>query len=195
MTRESDYYEAVTRKIFHNLREHLGIYGVSKEKTKHIGNSTNWTVDASCYKNEDDTLVIIECRRKTTSKINQEEAGGFAFRVGDIGAGSAYMVTPIGFQNGAKKVATAHKIGMAILNVDATDTEYILNVANQLFRGLHVREKGLGSESLSVSREVHVSETGSSFESIGVFRACGKCAQALVRAEDGETFICPNCLN
>jgi len=111
MTKECDYYETVTRKIFHNLRESLGIYGVSEDKTKHIGNSsTNWTLDASCYPSEDGILVIIECRRKTTSKVTQEQVGGLAFRVGDIGASSAFMVTPIGFQMGAKKVATAKKL-------------------------------------------------------------------------------------
>ena len=176
MTRESDYYEWVTRRIFHDLREYLGIDRMSSDRTKHVGTSgAEWTVDASCYRIEDDTLVILECRRKTNSKVEQEEVGGLAYRFMDIGADMAYMVTPIGFQKGAQKVANANKINMVTLNADATDTEYILAVADQLFRGLRVSEYGVGTDS------------------VNVYRSCDQCGQELVPIGDGQTFVCITC--
>jgi hypothetical protein len=55
---------------------------------------------------------------------------------GDQGAAGGLMVTPVGYQEGAAKVANARKIGMATLNANATDREYVLRIANQLFVGV-----------------------------------------------------------
>ena len=52
---------------------------------------------------EDGEIVIIECRRLTTSRINQEDMGGIAYRIGHVGAAGGIVVTPIGVQEGARK--------------------------------------------------------------------------------------------
>lgn len=175
MSKECKYYELVTKKILENLRHHLGFDNVCG-KEKYQGKSgTDWEIDASCYRKDTDTLVLVECRRKTTRRIPQEEMAGFAFRIGDIGAAEGLMVTPIGYQEGAKKVAEAAKIGMATLNPDATESEYILTIAGHLFRGLVATDYGTGTDSASV------------------YRTCDVCSSELITPNNGQTFFCPIC--
>ena len=100
---------------------------------------------------------------------------GFAFRIGDIGAGEGVMVTPVGYQEGAEKVAEAARIGTATLSRDATESEYILTIANHLFRGLLVTDRGTGTDSVSV------------------YRTCDACGSELFTQNNGQTFFCPIC--
>ena len=72
---------------------------------------------------------------KTTSKvrIEQEEAGGLAFRIMDTGAVGGLFVTPIGLQEGARKVAAATNIRLVRLNADATPQQFVLEFLGNLF--------------------------------------------------------------
>jgi hypothetical protein len=70
-----------------------------------------------------------------TSRVDQGTMGHFAFSIIDTRAAGGLLVTPIGYQEGAAKVANASKIGMATLNPDATDREYALRIAERLFAG------------------------------------------------------------
>jgi len=49
-------------------------------------------------------------------------------------------VTPIGYQKGAGIVARSEGIGLATPNPDATAREYVLEIAERLFRGLHISD-------------------------------------------------------
>lgn len=175
MSSESERYELVTKKILENLRHHLRFDNVGGKEKYQGETGTEWEIDASCYRKDTDTLVLIECRRKTTRRIPQEEMAGFAFRIRDIGAGEGLMVTPIGYQKGAKKVAKAARIGMATLNPEATESEYILTIANRLFRGLLVLDHGTETDNVSV------------------YRTCDACGSELITQDSGKTFFCPIC--
>lgn len=75
-------------------------------KQKLIGKSgMTWTVDGKGVKTEDGAVVVIECRRYTTSKLKPEAIGGFACRIGDVGAVGGIVVMPIGVQEGGEKLA------------------------------------------------------------------------------------------
>jgi len=175
MGTDSSIYEKVTRKILDNLSKQLGFSRV-EGKSKFPGTSgTKWEIEASCYKPKTDAIVLVECRRKTTSKVKQEEMAGFAYRIKDIGAISGIMVTPIGYQEGTKKVAQSEKIGMATLNPDATEKEYILTISNQLFRGLLIKDS------------VHLKD-----EIVSIRRICSKCRNELV-SQNGRNYHCPHC--
>ncbi|MCK4392863.1 restriction endonuclease [Candidatus Bipolaricaulota bacterium] len=175
MSSNSKQYEEATKAILDALREHLGLSSVQGEVRYEGKSGTGWKVDASCYRQEDGALVLVECRRKTTRRVPQEEMAGFAFRVGDIGASGGLMVTPIGYQEGAKIVAKAARIGLATLNPDATDTEYVLAIAGRLFRGLLISDHGCGTKH------------------IFVHRTCSACGSKLVTWDNGQTYICPVC--
>ena len=51
-------------------------------------------------KTEDGAIVIIECRRYTTSKLKQNAIAALAWIISDVGASGGIVVTPIGVQDG-----------------------------------------------------------------------------------------------
>jgi hypothetical protein len=136
MSKESDRYEEVTRAILDTCKKQLG-YKKVEPKGDHAGETgTSWEIDATCYLEATDDKILVECRRHTTSKIDQEQVGGLVFRIQDTGAEGGLFVTPLGYQEGAKLVAKAKKVRLATLNADATEEEYILEVAEKLFHGV-----------------------------------------------------------
>lgn len=169
-------YEAVVRQILGNLRERLGVCevrGPARYRGRRSG--ARWSIEASCHRVRNGALVLVECRRKTTSRVKQEEVAGFAYRVRDIGAAEGLMVTPVGYQRGARIVAGAERIGMAILNADATESEYFLRIADRLFRGLRAGDiVSIGLRERALVR-----------------RTCA-CGRRVVSRGDG-TFYCPRC--
>lgn len=175
MSSDSKRYEEATKAILDKLRDHLGLERVQGEVSYEGKSGTRWNVDASCYRQEDGALVLVECRRKATRRVPQAEMAEFAFRIDDIGASEGLMVTPIGYQRGARIVAQAQRIGLATLNLDATDQEYILESAERLFRGLFISDNGRGKTHISVQR------------------TCGACGSKLVTQDNGQTYICPVC--
>jgi len=136
MSKESERYEQVTRAILEQCREQLGFKEV-RPKSKIPGKTgTRWEIDATCYRVESEGMILVECRRHTTRKIDQEQVAGLVFRIRDTGAEGGLVVTPLGFQEGAELVAKACKVTMATLNPNATEREYVLRIAEQLFIGV-----------------------------------------------------------
>jgi hypothetical protein len=91
-------YEEVARFLLEEMSDTLGL-GLERVegKQKLAGKSgTKWQVDAKGVKAEDGAIVIVECRRWTTSKPDQEDVGAFAYRIGDVGAAGGIVVTPLG---------------------------------------------------------------------------------------------------
>jgi hypothetical protein len=136
MSVESERYEQVTRAILERCREQLGYKEVCPKGKIPGETGTEWEIDAICYRAESDGMILVECRRHTTSKIDQEQVGGLVFRIIDTGAEGGLMVTPLGFQAGAELVAKARQVNLATLNPDATEREYVLKIAGQLFLGV-----------------------------------------------------------
>src|SRR5947209_3865420 len=116
MSKESDRYEVVTRAILQSCREQLGFKEVRPKRKLPGATGTQWEIDATCYQVASDGMILVECRRHTTSKIDQEQVGGLIFRIIDTGAEGGLIVTPLGYQEAAKLVAKAHKVTLATLN-------------------------------------------------------------------------------
>ena len=56
-------------------------------------------------------FLVIESRRYPKSRLNQEQAAGLAFRMEEFfGASGGILVSPLGFQEGGKKLAEAKNI-------------------------------------------------------------------------------------
>ncbi|WP_411153065.1 restriction endonuclease [Streptomyces sp. A30] len=85
---------------------------MSRTSKKVIGkrSGTEWEIDGKGVKVGDEGFVIIECRRYTTSKQKQEQVAGLAYRIIDTEADGAIIVSPLGLQEGAAKVAEAENI-------------------------------------------------------------------------------------
>lgn len=73
------YYEAVAAHLLNKFSEHFNWARVKGKQVVH-GNrsSTNWTIDEKGVVEGSDAFVIVECRRHTTSKQDQEQLAGLA---------------------------------------------------------------------------------------------------------------------
>jgi NADH pyrophosphatase NudC (nudix superfamily) len=176
VTKESDAYAQVARRILDNLREQLGFERVEGKQAFPGSHGRDWSIDVSCYRAGDGALIIVECRRHTSSRIKQEEMGAFAYRIQSIGAAGGLMVTPLGFQAGARAIASLERIATATLNADATEEEFVLTIADQVFRGLKVSDQGHGVDTVR-----------------SIIRICDHCNTELTSSDGGHTFYCPQC--
>jgi hypothetical protein len=129
-------YEEVARYILDSLAHE---FGLSKVEGKQVieGNrsGTKWEIDAKGVREGNDGFVIIECRR-TRSKQAQESLGGLAYRIMDTGAKGGIIVTPIGVQKGAAKIATAENILHVVLDANSTLYDFTIQFLNKLMKGL-----------------------------------------------------------
>src|SRR6266540_4597206 len=87
---------------------------------------TEWEIDAKGVSENNEIFFIVECRRYTTSRQNQERLGSLAYRIIDTGAKGGILVSPLGLQEGASKIARAENIHSIILDANSTTTEYVL---------------------------------------------------------------------
>jgi hypothetical protein len=100
-------------------------------------------------------FIIIECRRYTTSRQNQEKVGALAYRIIDTGARGGIIVSPLGLQCGAEIIARNENIINVLLNEDSTKESYVLSFLNEIMIGLLDRV----SVSEKISVQINTSES------------------------------------
>jgi hypothetical protein len=129
-------YEEVACYLLEKMGDTLGL-GLERVegKQKLAGKATDWTVDGKGVKTEDGAIIVIECRRYTTSRLDQEAMGGLAYRIGDVGAAGGIVVTPIGVQEGGEKIAKYEGIEIVHLDANSTTTDYVLKFLDKVLHG------------------------------------------------------------
>jgi hypothetical protein len=128
-------YEEVAQHLLNRFAETFGL-GVVEGKQIVCGKSgTNWEIDARGLKIDNEGFVIVECRRYTTSRLNQESVGGLAYRIKDVDADGGIIVSPLSLQKGAEIVASHEGIKHVILDPNSSTSEYMLKFLNQIFIG------------------------------------------------------------
>ena len=133
MTREWVTYEGVATYLLNKFSSEFGLDRVEgQQKVQGKRSGTTWTIDAKGVKEGNEAFIIVECRRYTTSKHNQEKTGGLAYRIIDTGATGGILVTPLGMQKGAEKIANAENIIHVQLNENSTRYEYVLGFLNKI---------------------------------------------------------------
>ncbi|MBL8415280.1 MAG: hypothetical protein JNM42_12655 [Propionivibrio sp.] len=133
-------YEEVAAYLLGNFSEHFGLSRVEgKQSIPGVRSGTDWTIDAKGICQGTEAFVIIECRRHTTSKQDQEQLDGLAYRIIDTCAQAGILVSPLGFQSGAEKVAQSEGIVHVELHEDSTPTEFAMRFLNKIFVGIHER--------------------------------------------------------
>lgn len=75
-------------------------------------------------------------RKYTKSKQKQEQVAGLAYRIIDTGAEGGIIVSPLGLQEGAAKVAVAEGIQTVYMDANSTPTGYFLRFLNSIFLGI-----------------------------------------------------------
>lgn len=137
MNKKWQTYEEVATYLLNRIADEFGLSNF-EGKQKVIGkrSATEWEIDAKGVKESDEIFIIVECRRYTTSKQTQEKIGALAYRIMDTEAAGGIIVSPLGLQEGAEKVAKAEKIQTVILNKNCTTENYILEFLNKIRVGL-----------------------------------------------------------
>ncbi len=133
-------YEEVARYLLNQFVDKFGIVRVEGKQTiRGHRSGTDWEIDAKGIGSEDETFLIVECRRYTSSRQSQEQVGAIAYRISDTGASGGIIVSPLGLQEGAEKIARAENIRSVILNPECTTENYILKFLNEVHVGLSDR--------------------------------------------------------
>lgn len=130
-------YENVAQFLLERLGDKLGL-GIQRVegKQKLMGTSgMNWEIDAKGVMADDNAIVVIECRRYTTSSLEAEDVAALAYKIGDVGASGGILITPIGVQRGGQLIADAEGIQVVHLDADSTTTEYLLRFLGDVFVG------------------------------------------------------------
>jgi hypothetical protein len=131
-------YEEVATHLLDKFAHEFGLARVEgKQSVKGQRSQTTWTIDAKGVTECGEAFVIVECRRYTTKLQEQEKVGALAYRIIDTGAAGGIVVSPLGLQTGAEKVACAERIVSVQLNEDSTPREFSMRFFSKLFEGVH----------------------------------------------------------
>lgn len=131
-------YEEVATHLLDEFAEEFGLERVEgKQNVQGERSGTTWEIDAKGVKKGEEGFIIVECRRYTASKQNQEKIGGLAYRILDTGASGGIVVSPLGLQEGAEKVASSEDIQHVTLSADSTPYEFFLRFLNKVMVGVH----------------------------------------------------------
>ncbi len=131
-------YEQVGTYLLDQFAAEFGLDRVEgKQEVPGQRSGTSWEIDAKGVRQGNDGFMIVEFRRYTTSRQSQEKIGGLAYRIIDTGAKGGIIVSPLGLQEGAGKIAAAEGIVRVILNENCNRYEYMMQFLNQVMIGLH----------------------------------------------------------
>jgi hypothetical protein len=167
-------YEEVAAYL---LNEFAAEFKLSKVEGKQVvdglRSGTKWEIEAKGIKEGDEGFIIVECRRYTTSKLSQEKIGGLAYRITDTGASGGIIVSPLGLQKGAKKIAKADNIVEVRLDPNSTPDNFAMSFLKKIMIGL--------SETIKLTDKVTVQ----------LDRPCSICGK-MFTVKNNEK-ICPDC--
>jgi hypothetical protein len=166
-------YEEAATYLLNRFAEEFGLKFVEgKQKVEGRRSRRSWTIDAKGVVG-DEGFFIVECRRYTTSKQNQEKLGGLAYRIIDTGAAGGIIVSPLGLQEGAAGVAAAEQIISVELTADSTPTEFAIQFLNKLCLGISAKS------------------TSSTSATPRYLRTCPKCGKNF--EVSGDRLLCRDC--
>ena len=132
-------YEEVATYLLNQIADEFGLERFEgKQKVKGNKTEIEWEIDAKGVGEGDEIFIIVECRRYTTSRQNQESIGGLAYRIIDTGAKGGILVSPLGLQEGAARIANVENIQNIILNENCTKSEYVLRFLEKVRIGKHL---------------------------------------------------------
>lgn len=129
-------YEEVARHLLDRMCGQFGLDRVEGKQTVDGDSGTSWEIDAKGVKQGGIGFVVVECKRYPMRKVPQSVIAGLAWSIRDVGADGGIVVTPIGLQEGARKVAEHAGIVEVRLDPGSTTEQYVLSFLQQTFLGL-----------------------------------------------------------
>jgi hypothetical protein len=173
---EWERYEEVATFLLNRFAQEFGLKFVEgKQKIQGLRSGTTWEIDAKGVAEGDEGFFIVEFRRYTTSKQNQGKVGTLAYSIINTGAVGGIIVSPLGLQEGAAKIASAENIISIQLHENSTATDFAMKFLHRIMMGLTMRV----SAGLSLTANV--------------LRRCDKCGQPFIVVENAT--LCDDCKN
>ncbi len=167
-------YEEVTTFLLNRFANEFGLTEVEgKQKIAGLRSGTKWEIDAKGVSEGNEGFFIVECRRYLKSKQSQEKLGSLSYRILDTGAQGGIIVSPLGIQEGAAKIAASENILSIRIDANSTPTEFVMQFLNRLMVGVIGQVDFNGNVIAKVSR------------------TCQKCGEKFT-VNENEKF-CPSC--
>lgn len=166
-------YEEVARYLLDQLRSEFGLERV-EGKQKLDGEVTTWEIDAKGVCEGNEGFIVVECRRYASAKQTQAKIASLAYCISDLGAAGGLVVSPLGLQKGAQKIANAGNIVSVQLAPDSTTTDYLMTFLRKTMAGVSFRVRTTLEATCRVFRDCR--RCGRRFEAInnGDYH-CGHC--------------------
>jgi hypothetical protein len=137
MTKPWKSYEDAAAHLLNQFAKEFGLDRVEgKQDVTSQRSKTSWEIDAKGVRDKDGAFMVVECRRYTTSKQSQEKIGGLAYRIIDSGAMGGIIVSPLGLQEGAQKVAAAENIMEVRLDENSTPGQFVMSFFDKVMVGV-----------------------------------------------------------
>lgn len=128
-------YEDVAIYLLDRISEHFGV-GRFEGKQHVLGNSgAVWELDGKGCVDGENKVVVVECKRHVDRGINQAAVAALAFTIRDLGAEQGILVSPLGLQDGARKIASHVNVVEVMLDQNSTTTDYLLSFLDQIHIG------------------------------------------------------------
>ena len=137
-------YEELARHVLMHFAGKLGISEVEANQKIKGESGTAWEIDAKGVNADGCGFLVVQCKERSAARLNQAEIGSLAFTVEDLGAQGAIIVTSIGLQEGAKKVAQHEDFKVVFLPKEATHEEFFASYGNLLIRKIPADHMGVG---------------------------------------------------
>ncbi|HZL37072.1 MAG TPA: hypothetical protein VFC78_17260 [Tepidisphaeraceae bacterium] len=136
MTKAWKSYEEVAAHLLNQFAKEFGLDRVeSKQKLRGHQSKTTWEADAKGVRDTDGAIMVVECKCFTTSRLCQGKIGELAYRIIDTGAMGGIIVSPLGLQEGARKVAKANNIVEVHLDENSTPEQFVMRFLNKIMGG------------------------------------------------------------
>ena len=151
-------YEELARHVLLHFADIVGISSVEAKQRLQGQSGTPWEIDAKGICSDGAGFLVIECKERKSSRLNQGTIATLAYTVRDVGAAGAVIITSIGLQEGAKKVASQHGFHKVYLPKESTFEDFVARCGNRVVHKLPT-EKASCSVSI-VSATVHDQKQG-----------------------------------
>jgi len=130
-------YELVAKDLLNRWARDFGISHVDgKRAALGTRSRTSWELDARATIEGDQAFLIVEVRRYPKRRLTKGAIGELAYRILDTGAAGGIVVSPLGLQTGAQRVASAENILSVRLSENSTNEDYITRFLNRVLVGL-----------------------------------------------------------
>lgn len=141
-------YEELARHVLLSFADMLGISEVEAKQRLAGASGTKWEIDAKGVMADGYGFLIIECKERDDARLKQDDIASLAFKVKDVGAHGAVIVTSIGLQEGAEKIAKYCDFKVVYLPKNQSFEQFVAHCGNRIFQKLSDRANethGLGS--------------------------------------------------